>query len=198
MSRPAPVDAAAARIAALWRTAFGRAMCIRARAVRLPSARQPEDGRRWRPQGLTACRSATARRSASGSFARIRFAPLCSAVSIASRSAPLPWREQDRVSRHMPTVLLCSSCARLRTTSVRCAAFPECGRAAWRRLLSVALSSAHSAFSAALTSSGFGKATVGNSGSASTCHHNTATTIATTIGRNNRQLPVTVGSKVVR
>lgn len=146
MSRPAPVDAAAARIAALWRTAFGRAMCIRARAVRLPSARQPEDGRRWRPQGLTACRSATARRSASGSFARIRFAPLCSAVSIASRSAPLPWREQDRVSRHMPTVLLCSSCARLRTTSVRCAAFPECGRAAWRRLLSVALSSAHRLF----------------------------------------------------
>jgi hypothetical protein len=54
-------------------------------------------------------------------------------------------------------------------------------------------------FSAALTSSGFGKATVGNSGSASTCHHNTAATINShNNSRNNRQLPVTVGSKVVR
>ena len=43
-------------------------------------------------------------------------------------------------------------------------------------------------FSAALTSSGFGKATVGNSGSASTCHHNTATTIAATIASYRSRL----------
>jgi hypothetical protein len=101
------------------------------------------------------------------------------------------------VSRHMPTVLLCSSCARLRTTSVRCAAFPECGRAAWRRLLSVALSSAHRLFGSThlfrIREGNRWELGVGLDLPSQYSHNNRHNN-----SRNNRQLPVTVGSKVVR